>query len=195
MPPSRFYHLLKIKFMLSWFTESALIPMVVGTALVFCFLGFAFAFRNRAMLYIALVILALTAGTAVTERLIVTDKEAVQQTVREIVTNVEDNDLTGLLEYVSKKREDTRSRLKANLPRYVVTSCRITGFKNFEITQESEPKTAVIDFVVFAHGTRKSDGQMGRPNPQVTLTFEKESDGQWRIVNYSYSNPRGNLKL
>lgn len=176
-----------------WFTENALVPLIVGSCLTFIFLGLAFSFRDRAMFYIGLILLALTAGVTITERLIVTDQETVQQIVRELAVAAEKNDVNAILSHVSQKAQDTRNRIKSTMPRYTIHRCRIVGFKDFTESENADPPRAVIEFVAIAQGTGKMGS--GTFNPLVTLTFEKESDGKWRVIDYAYSDPRSNVQL
>lgn len=180
--------------MISWFTESSLVPLVTGTFLTLAFLGLAFSFRERVMAYVALVVLAFTVATVVTERLIVTDREAVTAIVQTLAVAVQNNDVQEILRHVSDKRQNTKDRISAEMPQYIVRSCRIVGFKGFTVSETGERKVAEIVFVAYATGSRKTDAGATPVNPQVTLDFEKTGDGPWQIISYDYDDPRGNLR-
>lgn len=181
--------------MISWFTENSMIPLVTGTFLVLAFLGLAISSREKIMLYVAMTIAALTAGVVVTESLIVTDREAVTEIVYTLARAVEVHDMQTVLAYVSNQREDTKDDIRIEMPKYTFDSVRVIGIAEFSVTSNVEPRTAEIDFVVMAHGRLSSHGQGNHVQRRVQLTFQKEADGQWRMIDYSHSDPRSGLNL
>jgi hypothetical protein len=181
--------------MISWFTENSLIPLVTGTFLVLAFLGLAISAREKMMLYAAMIIAALTAGIVITETLVVTDREAVTEIVYSLAQSVEANDMESVLSHVSPDREDAKERIRNEMPKYTFDSVRVIGIADFSSTTTVEPKTADIDFAVMARGRAKAHGQGGHVQRRVQLKFQKGADGQWRMIDYSHSNPRSGVNL
>jgi hypothetical protein len=179
--------------MLSWFTESAIVPLIFGSLIGLAFLGLAVSFRDRVMLYVAIAIAVFTAGTVITEQLIVTDREAVTEVVYSIADQVRLNDVDGVLKFVSDRREDTQKSIRAEMPRYRFNSVRITGVVDFQV-ETGKPKTAKIDFGVWAGGTSGRYGQF-TVRRRAILTLQKEEDGQWRVIDYEHFEPASTVSL
>ncbi len=180
--------------MISWFTENSMIPLVTGTFLVLAFLGLAISARERTMLYAAIIIAALTAGIVITESLVVTDREAVTEIVYTLAKAVESNDMETVLGYVSDQREDAKERIRIEMPNYIFDSVRVLGIAGFSATT-TVPKTAEVDFSVLAHGRARAHGNGQHVQRRIQLKFQKTADGQWRMIDYSHSDPRDGLRL
>ena len=172
-----------------------MIPLVTGTFLVLAFLGLAVSAREKTMLYAAMTIAALTAGIVITEKLIVTDREAVTEIVYSLAKAVEANDMEAVLRRVSDQREDAKQEIRNEMPRYSFESIRVLGIADFSLEDEVDPKQAVIDFVVLAHGRLVAHGQGQHVQRRVRLYFQKESDGQWKMIDYDHSDPRSGVSL
>ena len=181
--------------MISWFTENSMIPLVTGTFLVLAFLGLAISARERTMFYAAMIIAALTVGVVVTERLIVTDREAVTEIVYSLAKSVEENDMEAVLRRVSNQREDAKDKIRNEMPRYSFESVRVLGIADFSVQSDVDPKKATIDFVVLAHGRLIAHGQGNHVQRRIRLYFQKEADGQWRMIDYNHWDPRAGVSL
>lgn len=179
--------------MTEWFTESSLIPLVVGTFIALGFFGLAFSFRDRTMLLLGLIIAIITAGITITEKLIVTDQEAIKAIVMELAVAVNNNNVAGVIKHVSPAEAETIARIESEMPRVQVRSCRVTGWREFSSLPGTQPPTATIDFIVLASGTMRDGG--GTTQVRVILDFEKGTDGKWRVVDYEPSNPRDGVSL
>jgi hypothetical protein len=181
--------------MISWFTENSLIPLVTGTFLVLAFLGLAISAREKTMLFVAMIVAALTAGIVITETLVVTDREAVTEIVYSLAQSVEANDMESVLSHVSPDREDAKERIRNEMPKYSFDTVRVIGIADFSSTTDLDPKQAAIDFAVMARGREKAHGQGGHVQRRVQLKFQKGADGQWRMIDYSHSGPRSGVNL
>ena len=133
--------------MTNWFTENSTVPMVTGALLVIILLGLAFSSRERLMVYMALVVGAMTAGTVICERMIVTDQEEVMQCVYDLADAVQANDRASVVAFVSRSRQDTIDRVNSEMPRYDFDRCRIVG-RNYFKSEVDGPETAEICFIV-----------------------------------------------
>lgn len=180
---------------MDWFTENSLVPMLTGVFMGAVFLGLAFFGREKRFLYVALGIGAVTSAIVVCELVIVTDREAVTECVQELANRVRTNDAPGVVAYISKSRPDTMKSAAREMARFRFEQCRITGTKSFDVRESGGKKSATIVFVVFARVQIDTMAGVTPVQPEVTLDFEKESDGKWRVVGYSYRNPRGGLTL
>ena len=181
--------------MISWFTEDAIFPMVTGAILVIIFIALAISSREKIMLYVAFGITAMVVFTVVCEHLIVTQKEEITETVYDLAEMVEANDVAGVAGFVSKSRPDTIDRINREMPGYDFDTCRFIGTNYFEPDENSNAK-ATICFTVTFRVSLVNQGQDSIPGQRrVTLDFEKDEDGKWRIIDYEHQDPRKSLKL
>jgi hypothetical protein len=178
-----------------WFTENSTVPMVTGTLLVIIFLAMAFTSREKLMLQLAIVIGLLTAATVICERLIVTDKEQVTESVYELADLVQANNMQGVLGFVSLQYPETRDEVSAEMPRYDFDNCRIIGINYFKNETEGSKDTAEICFVVSVRVRLDNSPELLFGQRRVTLHFEKEADGKWRVFDYSHEDPRAGIGL
>jgi ketosteroid isomerase-like protein len=178
--------------MLSWFTENSLPPLIGGSLMAIAFLGLAFYFYSRAMLYLALGVIAITALIVTIETLIVTEREKITRMVYDLAKAVEQNRMEDVLAVVAPSRTDAQQQIKAEMPQYQFTSCRVLGIKSFKLNPDG--RQAEIVFVVFASG---SNYQMGKGNVhrRVTLYFEKQSDDNWKLIDYHHEAPTAGYRL
>ncbi len=180
--------------MISWFTENSTFPMATGVILVLILLAMAFSSREKMMFYFAMAIAALTAATVICERVIVTDNEMVTQTIYDIADAVESNDRGRVVTFVSQSRQDTIDRVNAEMPRYNFDSCRVIGTNYFE-PNDGPPKTIEVSFVV-SFRVRVDQGTDLIPgHRKVILTFEQQSDGKWKLIDYSHENPHSGVTV
>lgn len=177
-----------------WFTENSTFPMVTGVILVIILLGLAFTAREKIMLYLAVIVGLLTAGTVICERMIITDQEEVMQCVYELADAVQANDKAAVVSFVSKNRDDTIARVNAEMPRYDFDSCRIVG-KNYYTADVTGPDSAEICFIVSVKVRIGGQTDTLWGQRKITLNFQREGDGNWRIIDYSHEDPRGSLTL
>jgi ketosteroid isomerase-like protein len=180
--------------MITWFTEDSFMPLVTGSLLALAFLGLAIAHYNRAMLIISIGIALATAAIVMVESWIVTDKEAIEKIVRQLGKAVEKNDADTIILAISPKRIDVRERAVAEMERFVINSCRLVDFTDFKLDDSKQPVTAETTFVVFARGSDRY-GNSGTAHERVTLVFEKDNAGNWKIIDYSHVYARSGGRL
>ena len=181
--------------MVSWFTDNSTLPMVTGVIMVIILLGLAFSAREKTMVYLAIVIGVLTAGTVACERFIVTDREEVTARVYDLAEAVQANDKSRVLEFVSNSRQDTIGRVNGEMPRYDFDTCRLVGVNYYEPKEDDANQRAEICFVVSVRVRLNQNPELLWGQRKVTLHFEKEADGKWRVIDYSHEDPRSGLTM
>lgn len=81
---------------------------------------------------------------------------------------------------------------ESELPQYTFEDCRITQITETKVDAAAKPKTAVTEFYV---ATKGASAKEASPTPAtraariVKLHLEQDSDGQWKIVDYSTAHP------
>ena len=178
-----------------WFTENSTVPMVTGTLMVVILLGMAIASREKRIFQLAVVIGLLTAATVICETLIVTDQEKVTEVVYELAELVQSNNTQGVLDYVSQQWPDTRNDVSNEMPRYDFDTCRIVGFNYFDNENQESENTAEICFVVSVRVRLDNSRETISGPRKVTLEFEKEPDGKWRVARYRHESPQSGIGL
>jgi hypothetical protein len=170
--------------MFSWFTEDATFPLITGFFLVVTLLGLAAYSREKIILYGALAVTAMCVLTLITETLIVTNKERVQETLYNIEKSIRNNDFATTFTYIAN--EDTIGDAKNHTDGLVCEQCSIISLDNIEVDHYAQPRTAVADFPVY-----------GRVNifpsaftVRVVLDMEEDATGNWKIVDYQLIDPR-----
>ncbi len=131
----------------------------------------------------------------VVERLVVTDREYLDQSIYFMSDCVQRNDVNGLLEYVSVDSKQTYRRVQKEFPDYQFRSCNIVRRNDLQIDESKSPPRARIDFTVFVDlDATIRYGYNGPAQRNVVLEFEKEPDGIWRVVAFEHYDPRDMIK-
>ena len=146
------------------------------------------------MLKIALLIVAITAAIVTCERMVVTQREEVTDRIISLADSVQRNDFEAIMDFFCDDYAETRSRAKAEMPRYDFQTCRVSGIFNYNLIK-SEPPTAEIQFNVSVTVRVDSGAEPLWGQRRVKLTFQKDTEGVWEIIDYSHSDPRSGLKL
>ncbi len=177
--------------MIHWLTEDAFVPMLTGIFVAAVLLLMAWSARNKVVMYVALLVVAVTVGIVTTEMLIVTDRETVTDMIYELAGHVRANDVEAIAGHISPAASGIADRMRAQMGRFKIESCTIVGINAFS----SEGETASVDFVAWGQGSERRGGLEGAANPRVILELRKQEDESWKIFGYSVSNPRSGYSL
>ena len=180
--------------MLSWFTEDATFPFISGIVLAVVFLFLFLKSREKTMLYVAAVIALLAGGIFACEQMIVTDREAIVTIVIDLASQVKNNHVPGVVKHISPKHQATINRARAEMPRYEFSVCNLSGITDFK-DAPTNPNAKEISFVANFRATIRPHKEMIPGQRKITLTFEKDATDQWKVIDYSHSDPRKNLRL
>lgn len=131
-------------------------------------------------------ILVLIVGLVALERYIVSPREKLRATVSEMAKWVQQNEREKLLKYFSEEMSEVRQRAKKELPRYDFSRCSVTSFNEIKV-DANNPNSGSVDFTVAV--TLMYQGIKQSALRDVTLIFQKQSDGNWRVVQYSHQAP------
>jgi len=179
--------------MVSWFTESSLVPLIGGTLLALAFLGLAISYRNRVMFLVAIGVVAVTAGIVAIETWIVTDREAVVAGMWEVADAAKNDDVDAVLARVAKGHDVLRETV-----RYHMDMVRVENVwfqvDTFTISETDSPKTAEINMIVYGSGSYR-DGMPGHAQVRVIVQLVKEADGKWRFTDYQIEHAQSGYKL
>jgi hypothetical protein len=146
----------------------------------------AFHFQDKRLWIGCGIVTGLIALALIVEWSVQTPKEEVEQTVRTLANLVENNNVQSLLRMISKTKPEIVSRARHEMPRYDFDLCKLLVFHQIKI-DENNPKRATAEFRVFVNVETR--GYSGNALRDVFLNFEKESDGRWRVVDYTHYSP------
>ncbi|MDX1945479.1 MAG: hypothetical protein SFU86_08720 [Pirellulaceae bacterium] len=137
------------------------------------------------------VVIAITAGLLITERLVVTDREAIRQTLAEIARDVQSNDVAKVVRHIAPDRPDMAIRARTEMPNYRFTECRVTKVHGIDVNERANPRTALVEFNVVVAGSFRQGGMEASGNyPRwVRLHLVKDKAGQWLVYDYEHAEP------
>lgn len=173
--------------MTEWFTEDALLPTIMGGFLAICMFGLYIYSSEKVMLWIALLVTVLTVGIATIERMLVTDKEKAIAMIYDGARAGTRNDDPYLLTFIKSDKTDIIRKAETVLKKVEFENVRVVGVKSYAASEAAEPKTSTINFVTFGSGRYGSNS--GPFNVEVSLDLEMVN-GQWKITDFTTSNPR-----
>jgi hypothetical protein len=147
---------------------------------------------NNRWLWGMVVVLIATVALIVTERLVVTDQEALRGTVVQLARDVAKNDRQLLYPYIHSAATALRQKADGELPSYEFSECVITKIYDVRVNDAAKPKEATVEFMVRVSGSFSyhGDGASGTFLRLVKLYFTQEADGRWRIRDYEHSEPQ-----
>jgi len=159
-------------------------PILFGSIIVEAVLALALLRTGRGRLLWAMVgvgVFALLGLLA--ERLIVTDQEAVTNTLETAVTAVENNDIEGLLGCISPTAKQPRNASRWVLERFDVDKAAIRELK-IDFNRLKSPPTANAHFQAIGRGTdRKGEIPYHAYGQRVVVHLRLERD-RWLVTGY-----------
>ena len=172
-----------------WFTETAWPPVMIAATIGVAFLLKWYSVQRLIYLITGGVFLASCIVIYAVEVSIVTEGEVVEQNVRELAAAVVDGDIERAQSYFADNPygEAVKFALDRVLSIYDIgTDLDIT---DLYVTTEEPFTEAVSHFR--ANGSVSSRGEVAmRSGPtRWELTWEKQADGQWKIVQIQQLNP------
>ena len=148
---------------------------------------------HKALLY-ALIGGALVAVLLlIVERVVVTDREAIEATLVQMARDVASNDPKKITQHISPSAPSVLAEANTEMPKYKFESLRITKIHKIDVQEETEPRTALVEFNIVAKGTfgAGADVLADATIPRwVELDLIKDPDGAWRVKGYRHDAPQ-----
>lgn len=168
-----------------------------GMLLTFLFLvalilaGMWVSTGRREPLWGAAVAIGLLPALWIVERLVVTEREAVEATLYQIAADVESNNRAAILAHIHSGAPSLKARAEAEMPNYTFTQCTINKLHRIDVNADAEPPSAVAEFNVFVSGSFKVGNEtfVGELPRYIALELRKDGDGVWRVENYAHADP------
>ncbi len=157
----------------------------VGALLATVALVVFLAKRSLASLVtLAGVVLMTLLGLSV-ERLVVTDREAVENTLAAVLEAVEANNVQGVLARIDPAAKQIRADAGALMPQIKVEKARSLGKVEVHVGAAKQPPDAACTFRAFLQGVHTKSGmQVAYFNQQVDIHWVKRGD-DWLMDGYT----------
>lgn len=178
---------------MNWIFDQPLIIVLLSVAVL---TGVAITWittGHKALLYVLIAGVALAALLLVVERMVVTDREAIDATLQQMARDVASNVPAKITQHISPSAPSLQAQANAEMPNYKFSTLRITKIHEIKVNADAEPRTAVVEFNIIATGTFKagSDVLADANIPRwVQLDLVKDPDGAWRVKNYQHAPPQ-----
>jgi hypothetical protein len=175
---------------MTWFVESSWPSLTLGICLELLLAIYLVRSGRMIAVWAMIVVAALTAGAVLLERWIVTEAEAVEDTLEQARSNLEANDSAALLALFTADSPRLRE-VQSILSHVTVREARIASDMELDFVPPDRPQTATATFTgrVEARDTR---GQIPYENMigRFRVTLRRMPDG-WRIHDYEQTDLRG----
>jgi hypothetical protein len=171
---------------MTWLVEEPL-WIVVGGLVVSAILVFGWLQSGRTpILYAAIAAVALTGLLLTIERLVVTDREAVQRALLAMKVDAESDDVERLLRHVHSQAQHIHDDIREYHGQYRIENVRMSPRrKDIFVDSDNDPPMARAEFNVVVTGRIRAtnDSQPVARFLIVTLYLE---DRQWRVGAYEH---------
>jgi hypothetical protein len=141
---------------------------------------------RRGLLVATAAAVLLTVGLVVAERMVVTDRESVVNTLYEIAETVKTKDLDKLLVFIHSQANHIRNKATREYNSYRLDDVRITQVWDVEVNSTRQPKTAEVAFNVLVTGSGSSPDFGTRRVPIYMVVKLEEEAGTWRVTHYKW---------
>lgn len=171
--------------------EQPLLILVTGLLLTgMCTAGFLKT-GKRSLLLAASGLLILTLGLLALERTTATPREQVKATLHVIASDLERNDVTAVVNHISRHRGQLIREAKQKMAMVEILKVDIKRNLKIEIheTRGTEIAEARFNAVIRLRLLRGLSDEM-RPAPRFFVVRFRKEQGQWRIRDYEMHDPR-----
>src|SRR5882724_7724511 len=165
---------------MTWLFEQQLVIVALGVGLILA-LGAAWSASGRnELLYCLGAAFVLLIACLITERIVVTDAEAIRATLRTIACDVQSNNHRAVVAHVYSGKPELKKKAEAELPKYHFNEFRITKIHLVDVDSQAEPRSAIVEFNVVGGGSFREGGiEMDHVAQWVRLQMLREKDGRW----------------
>ena len=167
-----------------WFTEDPT-PILVGGGIALLVLAGFFLKTGRGLVLVGMAVVATIMALAVlVDRLVVTDREAVANTIYQAAATAERNDLNAVTDFISPSATEVKAEARRWIGQAKVDSVSISAME-VTLNREAKPMTATAEFRVYATG-QLTDRRMPYPFTYLGRLEVKfvQSGKRWLVTEY-----------
>ncbi len=165
---------------MSWITENPYWLCGAGLFGLVISLILYFHLQNTKLLIFAAASIIFVVFAFVTESLIVTDREILENVVHELARDVRNNDMQAILNRIPEDKKNVRRDVEFLMPKCEFTACRASKPTILGLTD----RQAELDVPVMVSAKYSTEGT-GTAPVRVFLKLEKRG-GEWKIIDYGY---------
>ncbi|MCE9552800.1 MAG: hypothetical protein K8T91_05415 [Planctomycetes bacterium] len=170
---------------LAWFTDDPT-PILIGGGLALAILAAIVYFTGRAAWMFGMGIVVAIMGLALlTDFLIVTDRELINEVIAEGATALKSNQLDNVMRLVSPSANELQRLARDTMQSVKFKDVRVTTTPKIVVNQLTTPKTAIARFAAVADvGTTSGTFKVPR---RVEVHFEWQKD-RWLVSHADWSS-------
>ncbi|MEO1616171.1 MAG: hypothetical protein AAFV88_10000 [Planctomycetota bacterium] len=141
---------------------------------------------NRKVGLAAIATLLLIPGAFLLADALVTDRERILEAINRTVVAVEANDHATAVEVIGDPA--TKARALTELPRFKFERARARNIQ-IKMVPGSDPPEATVDLDASVTASLARGGMTSQRVPRrIFLTFQKQGDDDWKVIDYSHEN-------
>jgi hypothetical protein len=167
----------------TWLFENPIAILSVGAMLAVLATVVHLQLRTKGSLITVFAVVLATAMLLAVERLIVTPREEVEQTLDDLAKRITANDLPGVVTFIEPGAKQVRADAESLMPLVTVHRASILGTPEIDVDMVSTPPTATVDCQGLVEVTVKQNGIKGPYMDRVQIHFVREGEC-WLIDSY-----------
>lgn len=181
-----------------WLMEQPYVILLAGLVLVVILIGGLIQTGKRILLYAAIGVVMATLALLALERTTITPREEVRATLHMIAHELEQNNVDGVLEYISDGRPELKSDARQKMGLVEIAEVDIKRNLKIELVEARGLQIAEARFNSVIHFDRIkgfsdfSNAQQRIPRFFV-VRFRQDDDGRWRVRDYEMLDPRNGM--
>ncbi len=178
-----------------WLMEQPYTIALGGLALIVILIAGLLKTGHKSLLYGAIGVFVATFGLLVLERTTVTPREEVRATLHLIAHELEENNIIGVLDYVSDSLPKLKQEAESRMDEVEITEIDIKRNLTIDIIEAKGMEIAEARFNCVIRAKVKhfmSDTPQTIPRYFI-VRFREDDDGRWRVRNYEMHDPRQGL--
>lgn len=119
---------------------------------------------------------------------VVTDREKIRQTIRDLAAAVQANDREGVVHWISNSAPETQEKARREMELCSFSQCWVT--KIDEIQFESDRQSATVAVMIYCSALHQIHGE-GSAMVQLFLEVRLDPDQTWRLADFDYAIQSG----
>lgn len=178
---------------MSWLVESPWPALMLGLIVEIVLALVLVRTARRGVLVAMIGVLVLTAGLLLVERIVVTDREAVENALADISASLESNDVPAVMAAIAVDCP-RRGEVQSTLPRFVIREAHIGGDLEVRFNALLSPPTAVAYFTGrVAARDKRGEVPYEQMIRKFKVTLRKQGD-RWLVIDYDDTDMRDRRK-
>ena len=174
-----------------WIMEQPLTIAFVGIVVVILLTAGLLQTGRHSLLYAAITAALLTVALVIIERMVVTPREQISATLHVIADRLQQNDVEGVVEFVSSGKPKLREEARRKMDQFTVHDVEIK--RNLKIDLLAQQGRELADVSFNAILSLEGYGVEFRRQPLFFVLKMRSEDGQWRVREYEVQDPRRGL--